>query len=91
MSLCGSLSRLCDALMAGEAGNFASSEILVLLGQNGCGKDRLRLFNQTADFNKGQICFVSQTTFIRMLAGLLNPDDVKEGRSVLAPGLPGNL
>ena len=23
-----------------QAGNFASSEILVLLGQNGCGKDR---------------------------------------------------
>jgi ATP-binding cassette subfamily E protein 1 len=38
-----------------KAGNFSDSEIIVMLGQNGCGK----------------------TTFIRLLAGYLKPDEVE--------------
>ena len=59
-----------------QAGNFASSEILVLLGQNGCGKDRPRGMLERCSCLS---CSRLQTTFIRMLAGLLNPDDIKEG------------
>lgn len=45
-----------DFLLDVKAGDFADSEIIVMLGQNGTGK----------------------TTFIRMLAGLLAPDDPEE-------------
>lgn len=47
-----------------KGGNFNDSQIIVLLGQNGTGKVKFL----------GNFCNDSKTTFIKMLAGKLNPD-----------------
>ena len=67
-----------DFKLSVEPGDFSTSEIIVLLGQNGTGK----------------------TTFIRLLAGLMKPDDesievpelsVSYKPQKIAPKFPGTV